>query len=269
MRKTKSISVTSGKGGVGKTSFSINFSYELVNQGYKVLLVDCDFGLANIDIMLNLSVAHTLEEVLLGKVAMTDAIIEFKKGFDVLPASSGIPEIADMDVEKQKIFIKHIADIQDNYDFLIFDTGAGIHKSVLRISASADYVIVVTNPEPTTITDAYTIMKILRSNYKISAFKLVVNQSSIEAAMKVKKLLYSVAQENGVLYKLDLLGAIPRDSLVSNALNRRQLWHSLNSNAKCVVSLNDIAIALLGGDKENIQPQSNKFGFWKKWLLDP
>ena len=273
---TKSIAITSGKGGVGKTSISINLSYALAQEKQKVLLIDCDFGLANVDILLNLSVQHTLEEVIEGSLPIEKALIPSGYGFDVLPASSGISAIADMDMHNQKILIKELAKLQGNYDFMIFDTGAGIHKTVLRVNAAADRVIVITNPEPTAITDAYTIIKTLRNQYKVQNFWLLPTQITAQKAEELRKLLTDVANGNGVLVDLALLGSIPVDKTVSNAIFKRLPWNLVNPNAQAVKSLNQVAKNLLqDGKMENHRASEENFSkeqtegryrFWKKWV---
>lgn len=271
-RSTKSISITSGKGGVGKTSFSVNFSYELARQGFKILLADCDFGLANVDIMLNIrGLRKTIEEVLKSNIDIEQAIINLKDNFDVLPASSGMTEIADMDIETQKKFIKSIIKIQDKYDFLIFDTGAGIHKSVLRINAAADYVLVITNPEPTAITDAYSIMKTLRTQYKIQNFNIVVNQANYKQALEVKDLILNVASKNGIFYNLKLLGAIDNSPLVKEAIFKRSLWYDINKKAGCLKDLNNIMINFFSSDQAHQKNDTHAYDrlkFWKKWIIN-
>lgn len=260
---TRAISVTSGKGGVGKTSFSINLAARLAEFNYKVLLIDCDFGLANVDIILNLKPQKTLEDIIKGECHINDVIIPTNYNFFLLPASSGIPDIADLDLESQKYLIKQLAIIQSNYDFLIFDTGSGIHRSILRINAACDQVIVVTNPEPTSITDAYSVIKALRTLYKVQTFYLTVMKADKDKALAIKELIEKVSKSNGLMFELKLLGAIANDNVVEKAIYGRKIWRAINSSANAIKDLNKIV-------DEIMFPSSmpkKKESFWQKWFL--
>ena len=151
-RNSHYISVSSGKGGVGKTNFTVNFACQLANLGKKVLVFDADLGLANVDIMLSLSVTATIKKYLEGRATIDDILKKNIYGFDVFPASSGFMELAHLsDEDFDKIFNIFIT-LDDRYDFIIFDTGAGISDAVVRFSSISDTIIVVTQPEPTAIT---------------------------------------------------------------------------------------------------------------------
>ena len=263
--KTKSISITSGKGGVGKTSLAINLSQYLAMKGKKVLLIDCDFGLANIDVILNLKAERTLQDILTDSAKIEDVIINTKHGFDLLAASSGIPDIADLELKNQKYLIKHLAQIQQNYDILIFDTGSGIHKSTLRINAAADNVLVVTNPEPTSLTDAYSIIKALRNLYKVHKFQMVVMKADLSTARKVRDLIAKVAEDNGLLIDLELLGAIETDPVVTNAIYKRLTWREVQSDSNASKSLEKIVQTFLDPIQQNITTNKEP-SFWAKYF---
>lgn len=265
--QVRSISITSGKGGVGKTSISINLSHALAKMGKKVLLIDCDFGLANVDIMLNLQVQHVVEEVLEGSVSMKEAIIKTPYGFDVLPSSSGVTGLASLDVHSQKYFIQELSKLQGNYDFLLFDTGAGIHKTVLRINASVDEILVITNSEPTSITDAYAVIKSLRGLYKIQKFWLFPNQVDQNRALHLRKLIQQVALNNGVLIDLQLAGFMPPDRLVSQAIFQRKPWSEIQPESMALIQIQQLAKKFIESplDKEH-STNAESEGFWKKWI---
>ncbi len=263
--RTRTISITSGKGGVGKTSLSINLASKLAQQKLKVLLVDCDFGLANVDVMLNLKPQSTLEDLLAGKASISEVVVDSGYEFDVLPASSGIPEIADLHLEKQKYLIKELAAIQSFYDYLIFDTGSGLHKSILRINAAAEQIIIVTNPEPTAITDAYAMIKALRTLYKVQHFALVVMKSEPKQAEAIKNLLLDVGQKNGTIFDITLIGSLRSEQSVERAIYSRSLWHLMKNSSGATASLNEIAANLTGAEHKSPAVKTSS-SFWSNWL---
>ena len=160
----------------GKTNFTVNFACQLANLGKKVLVFDADLGLANVDIMLSLSVTATIKKYLEGRATIDDILKKNIYGFDVFPASSGFMELAHLsDEDFDKIFNIFIT-LDDRYDFIIFDTGAGISDAVVRFSSISDTIIVVTQPEPTAITDAYAFMKVIKQTYDIKLVNVVFNR---------------------------------------------------------------------------------------------
>ena len=142
-RKGRVISVTSGKGGVGKTNISINLAYALASMGRRVYLLDADLGLANIDVLLNLTPAYTIDDVLSGEMELRDIIADGPGNIKVLPSSSGVVEMAELDEDRQAHLLEKLKDLDDDMDYLIIDTGAGIAANVLRFSVCADEIILV------------------------------------------------------------------------------------------------------------------------------
>ncbi len=157
----KMIVVTSGKGGVGKTSLSVNLAVASAEMGRRVLLVDADLGLANVDIMLGLTARATIADVLAGRARMRDAILGGPKGIEVLPGASGVASMANMGPHERMRLVDELKGLASGVDLLIVDTGAGIADGVVRLGAIADEVIVVSTPEATSITDAYATLKLI------------------------------------------------------------------------------------------------------------
>lgn len=216
----RSIAVTSGKGGVGKTNLTVNIAISLARSGKKVLLMDADMGLANVDIVLNLAPKYTIDDVLTGKRNINDVIIEGPEGLHILPASSGISEMAELDRDQQMKLIKELGKLQFRYDYLLIDTGAGISSNVLRFNASADEIFIVTTPEPTSMTDAYALMKIMSTRYQISKFNLIVNQAEPEEVKSVFKRLTSVAKQYQA-FELVYAGYFPKDKRIVECVQER------------------------------------------------
>jgi len=169
------ITITSGKGGVGKTSISLNLSLQLASQGYRVSLFDADLGLANISILTGIYPEKNLEAVINGDAELKDIIIENYQGIDIIPGSSGVKKIAELTEKQAYSLIKSFFDL-DDYDFFIFDTSAGISSQVLSFCMASNEIILVVTPEPTSLTDAYALLKILSKNRYLNAINIVINQ---------------------------------------------------------------------------------------------
>lgn len=178
------IAITSGKGGVGKTSLAVNLSLLLVQDGRQVWLVDADFGLANADVLLGVLPAFTIREVLQGEVGLSEAWVDVVPGLKLLPAGSGFEDVANLDSEQIAFLIRRVKELAGGNDVVILDTAPGISESVVSVLSLADEVIVVTTPEPTALTDAYATMKVLFGRCSESNVTLVINccESAAQAA---------------------------------------------------------------------------------------
>ncbi len=174
-RSARVVCVSSGKGGVGKTSFTVNMACALARQGKKVLLVDGDLGLANVDVALGLNVRRTMRETIDQEQPLAEIMIEIEPGFHVLPASSGVPEMAGISYEEQAFLLDALERVIDDFDFVLLDTAAGIGDSVLWFNNWADGNIVILSPDPTSMTDAYALIKVLFSRHGRDRFQLLVN----------------------------------------------------------------------------------------------
>ncbi|MGQ9454263.1 MAG: AAA family ATPase [Armatimonadota bacterium] len=178
------IAITSGKGGVGKTSLAVNLSLLLVQDGRQVWLVDADFGLANADVLLGVLPAFSIREVLHGEVRLSEAWVDVIPGLKLLPAGSGFEDVADLDSDQVTFLVRQVKELAGNNDVVVLDTAPGIHESVVSVLPLADEVIVVTTPEPTALTDAYATMKIMFARCSESDVTLVINccESAAQAA---------------------------------------------------------------------------------------
>jgi flagellar biosynthesis protein FlhG len=181
-RRGRTIAVTSGKGGVGKTCLVANLAWALAQGGRRVLVLDADLGLANLDIVLNLNPSATLHDVLNGTCLLDDAVISGPGGIHVIAAASGTAEYARMTAELGENLPALLAELQRRYDFVMIDTGAGISDVVLYTQSLAQEVLVVATPEPTSLTDAYATIKVMSSLHGRRHFLLVVNQAPSERA---------------------------------------------------------------------------------------
>ncbi|OGH00497.1 MAG: hypothetical protein A2600_05745 [Candidatus Lambdaproteobacteria bacterium RIFOXYD1_FULL_56_27] len=264
----RSLSFTSGKGGVGKTNIVINMSIQLAKLGKKVLLLDADLGLANIDIMLNLVPQFTIEDVLTGKKEINEVIQIGPAGIHVLPASSGISEMSELTGDQQMSLIRELSNLKDAYDYILIDTGAGIASSVLRFNAAADEICVVTNTEPTAMTDAYALMKIMATKYQVKRFNLIINQaSSMLEAKGVHEKLVSVFNQF-LPVELILTGFIPRDPNISKAVRSQTPLSVLYPNSPTAKAFYLLAKHIDANPGQGPDPDRPNFfqrlGLWKK-----
>ncbi|OGG94870.1 MAG: hypothetical protein A2527_05040 [Candidatus Lambdaproteobacteria bacterium RIFOXYD2_FULL_50_16] len=264
----RSLSFTSGKGGVGKSNIVVNCSVQLARLGKKVLLMDADLGLANIDIMLNLVPKFTIEDVLMGKKGINDVILEGPEGIHVLPASSGISEMSELDSDQQLSLITELSRLKGNYDYILIDTGAGIASSVLRFNAAADEICVVTNTEPTAMTDAYALMKIMATKYQVKRFNLIVNQANSMAEAKGVHQKLCMVFEQFLPVDLVLTGFIPKDPNITRAVRAQTPLSVLYPQSPTAKAFHLLAKQLDQNPDRSFNPDRPNFfqrlGLWKK-----
>lgn len=221
--------VTSGKGGVGKTFMAANLAAALTRRGERVLVLDADLGLANLDVVLNLQPKVTLHDVFTGQRDLEEAILPAPGGFSVLLAGSGLVEYSRLTPEVREQLIEIIDKLAPRFDRILLDTGAGISDVVLYAVSLADEIMVVVTSEPTSLTDAYATIKVLATQQQRSLIKLVVNQvNRLGEGRAIRGQLQQVVDRyvsnvTGVPLKLELLGDVPSDPSVRQAVQRRVL----------------------------------------------
>jgi flagellar biosynthesis protein FlhG len=219
----KVIAITSGKGGVGKTNVVGNLSIALQRMGKRVLIFDADLGLANIDIIFGLNPKYSIEEVIKGEKELSQIIVKGPEGIAIIPASSGVQELAHL-TEGQKINLLNEFDILNNlFDILLIDTAAGISSNVIYFNLAAEERIIIVTPEPTSITDAYALIKVLFCQHGTKHFFLLINmvRDEKEARAVYQNLSRVVARFMGGI-SLDYAGFIPWDSFLQESVSRRE-----------------------------------------------
>ncbi len=246
----KVLAVTSGKGGVGKTFVSANLAAALAKRGHRVLVLDADLGLANLDVVLNLYPKTTLHDVFTGKAKIEDAIIKAPGGFSVLLAGSGMVEYSRLTPEVRDDFLRIISGLVPHYDVVLMDTGAGISDVVLFAVSLASEVLVVATPEPTSLTDAYATIKVLVGQQKRQTIRMVVNQTARlgdgrAITVQLQQVLDRfVVSEPGRGVKLVHLGDIPADPSVRQAVMRRQLLLQATPACPAALAISQLAMKL-------------------------
>ena len=253
-RRARILAITSGKGGVGKTFLAANLAAALARRGERVLVLDADLGLANLDVVLNLHPKVTLHDVFTGKVSLEDAILPAPCGFSVLLAGSGLVEYSRLTPEVREKLVQIIETVTPRFDHILIDTGAGISDVVLYAVSLADAVLVISTPEPTSMTDAYAMIKVLATQQKRRAIRLVINQvgrvgdgRAIRNQLQLvvdKFVAPQLAPESGSL-KLDLIGEVPDDSAVRAAVVKRKLLLAIQPGCAAAQAIEAIATKLV------------------------
>ncbi len=221
-QQIKVIAVSGGKGGVGKTNVSLNTSISLAKLGQRVLVLDADLGLANVDVMLGLRVQRNLSHVLSGECELDDIIIKGPGGINIIPATSGTQSMVDLTPSEHAGLIRAFSDMHTKFDVLIVDTAAGISDMVLSFCRASQDVLLVVCDEPTSITDCYALMKLLSRDHGIFKFKVVANmvRSPKEGQQLFAKL--SKVTDRFLDVALELVAVIPFDENIRKSVRKQQ-----------------------------------------------
>ena len=239
-KRTKVITVTSGKGGVGKSNFSLNFALSLIKHQQSVVVLDVDFGLANLDVLMGLSPTKTITDLLHRPQSVWDIMEVGPLGLKFIAGGSGFEHVLSLDEQKINLFMDKLQILQGKIDFLILDTGAGLSEAALKYMLAADEVIVVTTPEPTSITDAYAVLKMIHANHAQASFRLVINRStSTQEGTETAARLKMVAKQF-LNMSIDHLGNVPDDPYVSKAVKKQIPFLLAYPQSQAALSLTDL-----------------------------
>ncbi len=260
-------SVTSGKGGVGKTNISANLACCLAQKGKEVILLDADLGLANVDVILGVTPELNLFHLFNQDANLGDILYDTPYGFSILPAASGISEMLTLDPGQKLELLEAMDGLEENIDYLIVDTGAGISDNVLYFNMAAQERIVVLTPEPTSLTDAYALIKVMKLNHGVEKFKIVVNMAQdMRGAKEIFKRLYSACDHFLSGVSLDLCGFIPRNPGLSEAVIQQTPICVLNPDNPAAMAIDKIADVIQTWQVPENLDGNIKF-FWKKLLF--
>jgi flagellar biosynthesis protein FlhG len=245
------ISVTSGKGGVGKSNVVSNLAIALSAQGKKVLLIDADLGLGNLDVLLGLSPVYNLNDVLNGNKSIIDILIDGPAGIKIIPAGSGVQELTSLGQHEKLKLLDELDMLEEQFDILIVDTEAGISENVTYFTVAAQEIFVVVTPEPTSITDAYALIKLLATRYSEHHFKVLVNMAKdSEDALEVFRKLANVAGRF-LDISLDYLGCVVKDEKVVDAVKRQKAVTELFPDSEASQCFNTIAKRVIENKRQN------------------
>jgi flagellar biosynthesis protein FlhG len=265
-RTTHVLTVSSGKGGVGKSNFVLNVGLALAMNRSRVLIMDADMGLGNIDILLGTTSPYNLSHVIRGEKTLDDVLTQGPQGLHFLPAASGVEWVTQLTTEQRIEFLQKMESLSGRYDTLLIDTGAGISSNVLYFNLAAQTRIVIVTPEPTSLTDAYALVKVLSCKHSQRDFEVVVNCVKTEQeGLEIYKTLTSVT-DRFLDVSLGYLGCIPRDYRVERAVLRQKAVIELYPEAPISAAYRILArrIAQLPA-----RAQGNELGlFWRK-MIEP
>jgi flagellar biosynthesis protein FlhG len=221
-RPLKIIAISSGKGGVGKTNVSINLALAMAKQGKDVMVLDADLGLANVDVLLGLRTEYDLSHVISGERSLDEIIVDGPEGIRIIPASSGVNEMANLTPSQQMGLINAFSELGHAVDVLIVDTGAGLSDTVTNFCTASQDVVVVVHDEPASITDAYAFIKVMSRKHKISRFHVLANmtRNAHEGSALFKKL--TVATDRFLDVMLTYLGTVPYDEKLRKAVQHQK-----------------------------------------------
>lgn len=245
------ISVTSGKGGVGKSNVVVNLAVTLANMGKKVLVIDADLGIGNIDILLGLRPQFTMNHVLSGEKRLDEIIITGPGGIKVVPAGLGVQEYTSLGTPERLKLLDELDRLEEDFDVFIIDTEAGISENVTYFNVAAREILVVVSPEPTSITDVYALIKLLSTRYGERHFKVLVNMARDQKeAINVFEKLFNVS-DRFLNISLDYMGCVLRDDLVGESVRRQKPVCQLYPNAKASRGFTALARKIMASGGEN------------------
>ncbi len=215
------LAISGGKGGIGKTLTTANLGLCMARMGMRTLLIDGDFGLANLDVILNLRPRFTLDDVLCGERHLKEIIMTGPEGVRIIPSSSGVMKVSELDNLQKLVLLDQVEELDEEFDVVIIDTPAGVSKNVQYWTTSSSEVIMVVTPEPTSLADCYASIKILSQTTNETSFKLIVNmaQNDQEAKRIYEKISLLAEEYLGV--RIEYLGGIPFDDSVKSSVRER------------------------------------------------
>lgn len=254
----KVITVTSGKGGVGKTNITVNLAIALSNLGFKVAILDVDFGFANVDVMLGISTRYTLLDLIRGERNIFEVLTNGPNNIQFLSGGSGVEELIQLDKEQIGNFISNISLLDKLFDVILIDTGAGLSKSVMSFILAADEVLLVTTPEPTAITDAYAMIKMISKKDRHKIVKVLVNKAeSLKEATDILNKLFMVS-DKFLSFRLQKTGYILEDDCVPKAVKQQKPFCLSYPKSHASQQITELAMNLFYNN--GINDGSNFFG---------
>ncbi|MFD1018201.1 MinD/ParA family protein [Thalassobacillus hwangdonensis] len=265
--RARTIAITSGKGGVGKSNFALNFSMELINLGKRVLLFDLDIGMGNIDILIGKSPTYTILNLFDEKLSIHDIIESGPNSLSYIAGGSGFTDFFKLTDEKFRYFTQEFDKLQQTYDYIIFDMGAGATQDSLHFILAADEVIVVTTPEPTSLTDAYAMIKHVHRSRSDQSIRILINRAANKSeGHETIDRLTSVVRKF-LDREIEALGILPDDKTVSKAVIQQVPYTQFDKRSSISKALVEVAGDFVSGTNTEEKRQESSFLFKLKELL--
>jgi flagellar biosynthesis protein FlhG len=256
----RAVSFTSGKGGVGKTTLLANIAVRLAQMDRKVLILDGDLGLANVDIMFGVKPHGRLQDVLDGRCDFESILVEAAKNITLIPGGSGVTELVNLNAFQRRALVDATKDLQYRYDYLFIDTPTGIGETMLYLNSCADEVMVIVTPEPASFADAYATIKVLSQKYRIKNFQIITNMVTRE---EDGLLLFRRFQEFTLKFldvRLSFAGAVPMDSILRAATINQRLVYRQHSHSQSASFINELAYEIESARVSGRSQPRNFFG---------
>lgn len=257
---SKIITITSGKGGVGKSNFVVNLAIALQNKGKKVLIFDADLGMGNDDVLMGLYPKYNIFDIIYTNLEIKDIIIEGTNGVSLIPAGSALSKAQELEEEERKLFLGKLETL-DEYDYILMDTGAGVNRDVLSFIAASEEIIIITTPEPTSLTDGYSLIK-ATDHYKLkNKAKIIVNKafSQEEGQETYKK--FDRAVSRFLKIEIEYLGCILEDKKLVQSVRQQKPFMVLYPNCDAAKGIEEISLKLVG---QEISSSNGAKGLFKR-----
>lgn len=245
-KRTKTISITSGKGGVGKSSLVANLAYSLSKKGSKVLVFDGDLGMANIDIMFGARAKHSVLDLLSDDCCVDDVLTRLAQNLYLIPGGTALPQLQDLNSYEKKMIIDQLADLEGIFDYLLIDTSPGIDENVRLLNSAASEIMIVLTPEPASLTDAYALIKVLNQMQNEKHFKVICNQvlSELEGR-RLFEMLQKVCDQF-LDIGLEYVGAVERDQALAQATRNQKLVLQSQPESQSALQIEELSRKLSG-----------------------
>lgn len=259
----RTIVVTSGKGGVGKTNITVNLALAFAKRGRKTILFDADLGMANVDVLMGVHPPHSIADVLKGRKSLADVIMWVNEYLGIVPGGSGVAGLANLEEAMLDTVVRQLGHLESQAEILLVDTGAGISRNVMNFVLAAQEILVITTPEPTAVTDAYGMLKEIDAHNPEANVQLLVNMADSEAEARSVAAKLTMIVERFLSLKVHYIGCIERDQHVSRSVLQQQPFFQAHPQSTAARRLNILAGTLLAQKDEQ---RSVEGGFFSRLI---